>query len=103
MPKKSSGMELTNKLAFERLQKDFSKAATEKLAAQDIAQHLAESRVRMQKRLEEQNRKMRQILLYCEPYLDQMWAAVVVGILLDCDFKDAKQIVSEWRKNGKET
>ncbi len=31
-----------------------------------------------------------EILKYCEPHLDLMWAASIVGIVLDCDFRDAK-------------
>lgn len=31
-----------------------------------------------------------EILNYCGPHLDQMWAASIVGIILGCDFKDAK-------------
>lgn len=28
------------------------------------------------------------IIAYCKPYIDQMWAAKVVSIILDCDFRD---------------
>ena len=34
--------------------------------------------------------KAQDILEYCRPHLDQMWAAVIVGIILGCDFRDAK-------------
>lgn len=34
--------------------------------------------------------KTKAVVEYCEPNLDKMWAARVVGILLGCDFRDAK-------------
>lgn len=34
--------------------------------------------------------KISQIVSYCEPHIDQMWSATIFGILLGCDFKDAK-------------
>jgi hypothetical protein len=30
------------------------------------------------------------VLKYCEPHLDQMWAASIVGMLLNCDFRDSQ-------------
>lgn len=35
------------------------------------------------------------ILTYCKPHIDKMWAASIVGILLDCDFKDAHNALKE--------
>jgi hypothetical protein len=35
--------------------------------------------------------KHKAVIEYCEPHLDQMWAARIVGILLGCDFGDAKE------------
>jgi len=32
-----------------------------------------------------------EVLEYCEPHLDDMWAARIVGCLLNCDFRDAKE------------
>lgn len=29
------------------------------------------------------------ILEYCEKYLDHMWAATIVGFILNCDFREA--------------
>ncbi len=40
----------------------------------------------MTKPLEE---RIKDVLHYCEPHIDQMWASVVVGMLLDCDFREA--------------
>lgn len=34
--------------------------------------------------------KRHMVLTYCEPHLDKMWAAKIVGILLGCDFRDSK-------------
>lgn len=35
--------------------------------------------------------RLDRIVKYCEPHTDFMWAASIVGIALDCDFRDAKQ------------
>lgn len=32
-----------------------------------------------------------EILKYCEPHLDHMWAAYIASIILKCDFRDVKQ------------
>lgn len=40
--------------------------------------------------------KIVKVLDYCKPHLDKMWAATIVGILLDCDFRDAKVTLEEW-------
>jgi hypothetical protein len=37
----------------------------------------------------EADRKVVRVLEYCKPHINQMWAATIVGILLDCDFMDA--------------
>jgi len=38
----------------------------------------------------QRDEEIKKILKYCKPYMDQMWAATIVGIILDCDFKEAK-------------
>jgi len=38
-----------------------------------------------------------QIIEYCRPELEHMWASTIIGIILDCDFRDAD---SELRKRG---
>jgi hypothetical protein len=38
------------------------------------------------------------ILNYCYEHCDQMWAATIVAIILDCDFRDSKQKVKEFRE-----
>jgi hypothetical protein len=35
--------------------------------------------------------KTKAVIEYCYKHLDQMWAAKVAGILLGCDFRDAKK------------
>lgn len=35
--------------------------------------------------------KMKAVIEYCYDHLDKMWAAKICGILLGCDFKDAKE------------
>lgn len=45
--------------------------------------------------------KRAQILDYCQKHMwkGEMWSAVIVGILLDCDFKDAHvQLEKKWPK-----
>lgn len=34
--------------------------------------------------------RIEQVLEYCKPHMKMMWASSVVGILLNCDFKDAE-------------
>lgn len=36
------------------------------------------------------------VLDYCKPHLAQMWAATIVGKLLQCDFRDAKAELEKW-------
>lgn len=37
-----------------------------------------------------------EVLKYCRPHTDQMWAANIVSIILNCDFRDAKQKLNEY-------
>lgn len=37
--------------------------------------------------------KRYKVIEYCYDHLDKMWAARIVGILLGCDFRDAKEHV----------
>ena len=30
------------------------------------------------------------VVKYCRPHTDKMWAASIIGILLNCDFRDAE-------------
>ncbi len=43
-------------------------------------------------------RRIERVLQYCEPHLDQMWAASIVGTLLSGDFRDAKEWLNEYRR-----
>lgn len=47
---------------------------------------------------EELDARIEKALTYCEPHVDQMWAATVVGVLLNCDFRDAKIEIAKYRK-----
>src|SRR4051812_34217243 len=38
------------------------------------------------------------ILKYCEPHMDKMWAATVVGYLLSSDFRDSARWLKEYRE-----
>lgn len=38
----------------------------------------------------DQSLKIDEVLRYCEPHIQEMWAARISGILLGCDFKDVK-------------
>lgn len=40
--------------------------------------------------------RIQEVLLYCKPHLDKMWAAKVVSILLDCDFRECKDVLNEY-------
>jgi hypothetical protein len=42
--------------------------------------------------------KLKKIVKYCEPHADSMWSASVIGIALDCDFRDSKQAATAVRR-----
>ena len=35
--------------------------------------------------------RIREVVEYCYEHLDKMWAANIVGVLLDCDFRDSNE------------
>jgi hypothetical protein len=37
-----------------------------------------------------------EILEYCRPHTDQMWAANIVSIILGCDFRDATPTLAKY-------
>lgn len=39
-----------------------------------------------------------EIIEYCEPHLEMMWAARIVGILLNCDFRSCKAELKKYRE-----
>jgi len=41
-------------------------------------------------------RPVREVFEYCKPHLSSMWAAQIVGILLECDFRDAASALALW-------
>jgi hypothetical protein len=40
--------------------------------------------------------KYKKILEYCKGHTSEMWAASIVGILLDCDFRDSENYLMEY-------
>jgi len=38
--------------------------------------------------------KLDQILEYCKPHAEQMWAARVAGIILDCEYRDVQSEIA---------
>lgn len=40
--------------------------------------------------------KQTEILEYCRPHTDQMWAARIVSIILGCDFRDATPTLAKY-------
>ena len=47
------------------------------------------------RQLEEAEDKLVKVLKYCKPHTEQMWAASVAGIILECDFRDAGTKIKE--------
>ena len=41
-------------------------------------------------------RKEKEILEYCKGHTHEMWAAVIVGIILECDFRDSPIKLKEY-------
>jgi hypothetical protein len=50
-------------------------------------------------------RKIRTVLNYIRTaegnLIQYMWAATIVAVLLDCDFRDSKQKLDEWYETTK--
>ena len=42
--------------------------------------------------------RVKHVVTYCYPNLDQMWAAVIVSTLLGCDFRDSKEHAEKYFK-----
>lgn len=53
-------------------------------------------------KINEFEKQKRQILEVCEDHTEYMWAAKIVSILLDCDFRDSKQKLNNYLKQGEE-
>ena len=45
---------------------------------------------------EKDREKIEEILKVCMPHLEYMWAAKIVGIILDCDFRYSKQELKKY-------
>jgi len=50
------------------------------------------------KEIETLKKHERMILNYCKGNMDFMWASTIVSIILDCDFRDAKQKMDALRE-----
>lgn len=37
--------------------------------------------------------KLKLIIDYCAPHYGDMWAAVILGIILECDFRDVRSML----------
>lgn len=37
-----------------------------------------------------------ELINYCLPHHEKMWAAKVLGIVFDCDFRDSKEAAEKW-------
>ena len=46
--------------------------------------------------------KKKAVVRYCYDHLDKMWAANITGILLGCDFRDAKEHADQFFKHCEE-
>ena len=46
--------------------------------------------------------KLNKILDFCYKNTEYMWAATIVSIILECDFRDVKQKLDEYRKKRNE-
>ena len=55
---------------------------------------------KLQAELMQEREKANEILKYCKPHVDQMWAACIVGIILNCDFRDAKSELAKYDKES---
>lgn len=42
-----------------------------------------------------------EIINYCLKHSHQMWAAITLGIIFKCDFRDAPLIAHQWQVGGK--
>lgn len=45
--------------------------------------------------------QIRQVLEYCNGHTTEMWAATIVGILLKCDFREARERLREYLSEEK--
>lgn len=42
------------------------------------------------------DKKIKEILEYCKTHTDKMWAAYIISILLDCDFRDSSSKLNDF-------
>jgi hypothetical protein len=44
----------------------------------------------------DQEQKIVEVIEYCLPHTEKMWAAKIISILLNCDFKESKQAAESY-------
>jgi len=47
------------------------------------------------------DKRVSEVLAYCQKHIDQMWAATVAGMLLNCDFRDADEMLKNFKPEVK--
>lgn len=57
----------------------------------ETSRSIVSGEIKTKGKLKQANRKLMEVLAYCEPHTDLMWAAAIVGIILDCDFRYSKE------------
>jgi hypothetical protein len=62
--------------------------AAEILRERDFLYKVAGAKNEMVKEL---SKKLSSIIDYCQPHLDEMWAASTIGTILECSFRDSKE------------
>lgn len=77
--------------------RDLGSLDVHKAYANGVKASFIHARLSHAKKMQEKDEEIRDHLMktkavieYCEPHMDQMWASRVVGILLGCGFRDAK-------------
>lgn len=48
--------------------------------------------------LKEGRRRIVDVLKYCKPHTEMMWAASIIAIILDCEFRDSKEEIDLYFK-----
>lgn len=56
-----------------------------------------------EKRLRELLKHEKEIIDYCKDHTDYMWSASILGILLNCDFRESKDALREYRISNPST
>ena len=43
------------------------------------------------------------VLAYCQPHTEMMWSALIISMLLNCDFRDSKEKVDGYLDNKRQS